>query len=91
MPVGGALASAKLAKAGFAGYALAITLCLVLGGCCAWTMEAAGARIFVRIQRQPVSLGERYARAIYFAAIVWIVFALFLGSWITSSLMRRLG
>lgn len=88
MPIGGALASAKYAKVGFGGYALAITIGLAVGVCCAWTMRAVGDTVAVRIRRQTASLHERYFRALYFAAIAWIAFALFLGGWVSSALLR---
>jgi hypothetical protein len=83
MPIGGGLASAKSAKVGFGGYTLAITIGLALGVCCAWTMRIVGDTVAARITRQTVSLHERYFRALYFAAAVWIAFALFLGGWVS--------
>ena len=88
MPIGGALASAQYAKVGFGGYTLAITIGLTLGVCCAWTMRTVGNTVDARIRRQTVSLHERYFRALYFAAVVWIVCALFLGLWVSSALLR---
>jgi hypothetical protein len=88
MPIGGALASAQYAKVGFGGYTLAVTIGLALGVCGAWTMRAVGKTVAARIRRQTVSMHQRYFRALYFAAVVWIVFALFLGGWVSSALMR---
>ncbi len=88
MPIAGALASAKLAKAGFSGYALAITSGLALGACFVWTIWTAGNTVDAYIKRQPVSLRERYIRALYFGAILWLVFGLFFGSWVTSVLIK---
>ena len=90
MPIAGALASAKDAKVGWGGYIVAITIALALGGFCAWAMRTVGHAIAARSERHSVSLGEWYFRALYLAAILWIVFALFLGNWATSALMRRL-
>jgi hypothetical protein len=88
MPIGGAMASAKLAKVRFGGYALAITIGLALGVCCAWTMWTVGKTVGDHIRRKSESLHGRYFRALYFAAMLWIVFALFLGEWVTSAAIR---
>jgi hypothetical protein len=88
MPIAGALASAKLAKVGFGGYALTITIGLVLGVCCGWTMRTVGKTVAAHIRKHSESLHERYFRALYFAAMLWIVFALFLGQWVSSAVMR---
>ena len=88
MPIGGALASAKYAKVEFGGYTLAITIGLALGMCCAWTMRTVGGSVAARITRQSVSLHERYFRALYFAAVVSVAFALFVGLWVSSALLR---
>ena len=87
-PIGGALASAKITKVGFSGYTLAITIGLAIGVCCAWTMRTVGDTVAARIRRQAVSLHEGYFRMLYFAAVVWIAFALFLGLWVSLALLR---
>jgi hypothetical protein len=88
MPIAGAVASARLAKAGFRGYALAITIGLALGVSCAWTVRTAGKTVDAHVKRHSESVQERYFRALYFAAMLWIVFGLFLGAWASSVLMR---
>jgi hypothetical protein len=88
MPIGGALASAKVARVGFGGYTLAIAIGFVLGVCCAWTMRTVGDTLGAHITRQTVSVHERYFRALYFAAVVWIACGLFLGTWVSSALLR---
>jgi hypothetical protein len=88
MPIAGALASAKLAKAGFSGYALAITTGLALGACFVWTIWTVGNTVDAHIKRQPMSLRERYVRALYLGAMLWVVFGLFLGSWLSSAVIR---
>lgn len=88
IPIGGGLASAKFAKVGPSGYALTIIVALAVGVCCAWTMSTVGKAVVAHIGRQPVLLRERYARALYFAAMLWIVFALFLGDWVSSAVLR---
>src|SRR5260370_374181 len=70
------------------GCALAVALGLALGVCCAWTMKIARSAVFARAQRESVALRERYFRALYFAALLWIVFAGFLGAWASSLLCR---
>jgi heme A synthase len=87
-PVAGAVASAAHAKVGAGGYALAITIGLALGVSCAWTMWTAGRTAAAHIKLQPASRQKRYFRALYFAAMLWVVFALFLGAWASSALMR---
>jgi hypothetical protein len=89
MPISGGLASAKLAKGGFGGYSLAIAIGLALGVGCAWTMRAVGEKAFTRLERYPAEIKERYLRALYFAVLLWAVFGLFLGGWVSSAAMRQ--
>jgi hypothetical protein len=88
MPIAGALASAKPARVGFNSYVLAITIGVVLGLGCAYIMRTAGKAVASRSKGHSVSVRERYFRALYLAAIVWIVLGLFLGSWASSNLLR---
>jgi hypothetical protein len=88
IPIGGALASAKLAKVGFGGYALALTVGLALGVGCAWTMWTVGKTVAAHLKQHSELPKKRYARALYFAAMLWIVFALCLGEWVSSVLLR---
>ena len=88
MPATGAVVSARLANAGFVGYALVITLGLALGVGCAWTMRTAGAVAAARISRQSARWQERYFRALYLAAGLWIVVSLVLGVWVSSMALR---
>jgi cation transport ATPase len=88
VPIGGALESARSAKAGLCGYALAITVGIALGACCAWTMRTVGGTVYAHIERYSESLQERYCRVLYFAAMVWIVIVVFLGKWVSSALLR---
>jgi hypothetical protein len=88
MPIGGALASAKLAKTGFVGYALSVAVGLVLGLLLAWIMRTVGKIIAARIKQSPRSPEERYFRVLYFAAMLWIALGLFLGGWLSSVAMR---
>jgi hypothetical protein len=91
--VGCALASARIAKVGFGGHALAITIGIVLGGLCAWTMRAVAKTVVANFQRRSnwehsVSLQKWFFRALYFAALLWIVFAGFLGGRLSLALLR---
>lgn len=88
MPIAGALASAKLAKAGFGAYALAIGTGLALGLSLGWVMWTTGKLVAARIKTQPDSSRERYAKALYLAAVLWIMLGLFLGNWLSSAAMR---
>ena len=88
MPLAGSLATAKLSKTGFGGRALAIVIGLALGVCCARTMWAVGNNIAARIRRHSEPVQERYFRALYFTAMLWIVFSLFLGEWVSSLVLR---
>ena len=86
MPIMGALASAKFSKTGFTGYVLSIAVGLVLGLILAWIMVAVGRAIATQIKRQPESMRERYFRALYFTAMLWIIFGLFLGGWVSAEM-----
>jgi hypothetical protein len=88
MPITGVLVSARLAKVGFGGYALAIAVGLAIGVCCAWTMRTVGKTAGAHIRRKSESLHERYFRALYFAAMLWIVLADLLGAWVSLALLR---
>jgi|SRR5215472_12937348 len=90
MPVAGAFTSAKHLRVGLGGWALAASLGLTLGLCCAWTMEVTGATLSAHVQAKSLSLREWYLRALYFAGMLWIVFAGFLGAWTSLVLLRLL-
>jgi hypothetical protein len=82
MPVAGALASAKLARVGFFRYALTIVAGLVLGLGCAHILPTAGKTTVDR-------WGGNSSSTLYFAAVMWMVLALFLGAWATSAMLRH--
>jgi hypothetical protein len=88
MPLAGALAGAKLSKAGFGAYAVAVAVGLALGLCFAWIMWTVGKIVAAHMKGKPVPAQERYAWALYFAAMLWIVLALFLGGWVSSAVIR---
>jgi hypothetical protein len=85
MPIVAALASAKLAKVGLGGQAMAFAIGLALGLLSAWTMRVVAKAIVAKLKRRPdwdhaASLQRWFFRGLYFAALVWIVFAGFLGA-----------
>jgi len=88
MPIAGAVASAGLAKAGFRGYVLAIIVGFALGLCCGWTMLIVGKAAAAYAKRDSGAVQERYFWALYFGAILWVAFALFIGERVSSVLMR---
>jgi hypothetical protein len=88
MPVAGALASARLARVGFFGYALTLVAGLVLGLGCAYILRTAGKTAVDGWGGNSTSTQEWYFRALYFVAVMWIVLALFLGAWASSAMLR---
>jgi hypothetical protein len=88
MALGASLASAKVAKVGFGGYALAIFTGLTVEVGCAWAMWTAGKTVGTRIRRLSPSVDERYFRALYFSAMLWIVLSGFLAFGMSSTLLR---
>jgi hypothetical protein len=89
MPIAGAIASARLAHKGFAGYIVAILVGLMLGAACAWTLRKFGHFVVARQETRPVRAQELYLGTLYVAAVLWVLLALFAGSW-TSSIILRL-
>jgi hypothetical protein len=51
-------------------------------------MRTAGNAVDAYVKRHPQLLQERYFRALYFGAMLWIVLALFLGASASSALIR---
>ena len=88
MPIAGALATVKDVQKGWAGYALAIIVGVVLGALCAWTMRAASNKLAPRSSSGPGIDRPWFFRALYFAAFIWIVVATFLGNWVTEASLR---
>ena len=88
MPLSGALASASLLRVGLGGYAFSVVIGLLLGFGCAGIMLKVGSLVHTRLKKSEVSVRERYFRLLYFGAMAWIVFALFLGLWVTSPLLH---
>ena len=73
MPLVAALDTATHAKNGSVSYLLAIVLGLGMGAAFAWIMSITGRVVGARIKRKPTPLYEWYFRALYFAAVLWIV------------------
>jgi hypothetical protein len=69
----GSLGYCKTAKAGIAGYILAIAIALFMGAVFAWIMWVSGKAIGAKIQQRSSSLREWYFRGLYLAAVAWIV------------------
>ena len=88
MPVADALASAKFARAEFFGYAPTIAVGLVLGLGGAYSMRTVGKTVAAHLRANSASVREPYLRTLYFAAVMWIVLALFLGDWASSALLK---
>jgi len=68
-------------KAGVGGYTLAITLGLVVGVGGAWTMWTVGERLTRRVRGRSEVVQERYFRALYLSAMVWILVVACFGGW----------
>ena len=88
MPIAGGYASAKFVRAGFLGYLVVVTMGLALGFGCAYLMRQAGQIVGNPRQGDSVPPSEWQFRALYFAAMAWIVLSLFIGAWISSALLR---
>jgi hypothetical protein len=88
MPLAGALATLRDVQNGWLGYGLASVIGLVIGGLCVWAMRAVGSYFATRSSAGSETLRPWYFRALYVAAAVWIIVALFLGSWVTAAFIR---
>jgi len=88
MPIAGALLPAHSAKVGFNGYTVAIVVGVALGLGCSWSMRTIGKKISVSTRPYSASRREGYFRALYFAGVLWIAFAFFLGTWASSAALR---
>ena len=78
-PIGPTWLGADISKAGFAGHALAVLVGLLLGTSCCYAMYGAARLVESRRRRLPDPTQERYFRALYFAAALWMTLAWFLG------------
>ena len=84
MPTGAALDVAKAAKAGLAGYILAIAMALVMGFVFAWTLYASSKMIWMKTLERSSPFKEWCARGLYFAAVIWIFVAALAAQWVIS-------
>jgi uncharacterized membrane protein YbjE (DUF340 family) len=83
-----ALEQAKRAKAGIGGYTLAVAIGLLLAACNVVAVHKAGEAVGGRIERLSESVQERCFGALHLAALLWIVFAMFLAGWVASTALR---
>jgi len=81
MPIAGAVGTIGDQRKGWIGYAAAILIGAVVGACGAWSMR------IVRSSLKARPHGLWFFRALYIAAVVWIILALFLGSFATKCLI----
>jgi len=88
--VGGAALSAKLARLGFGGYAVAVIIGLAVGLSFAWVMWTAVRSIGMRSRSGSESkpLQSWYLAALYLAAVPWIFLAGFIGQSVSSAVLR---
>jgi hypothetical protein len=91
VPVGSALAPARIAEAGTGGYVLATATGLVVGASFSWIMwwmhKSLVPNLLHRLE-QGDPLSEWYGRAFYASKALWIIFAGVLGFWLSSTLIR---
>jgi hypothetical protein len=88
MPIAGALATVKDTPKGLLAYPVAVVVGLVVGGLCAWTMRAMGNKVAARSGPGKEDQKPGAFRMLYFVTVIWIVVALFLGSWMTKVILR---
>lgn len=87
MPLAGALATLRDVHKGWLGYALALTVAVVVGVLSAWAMRSVGSAL---IERSGAGLNPRRwnFRLLYVGASAWIVLSLFIGSWVAAAVIR---
>jgi hypothetical protein len=90
-PISGALVSARNVKPGFGGYALAVLVGSALGAISIWTMETLRRMVAERAEGDRLSTQKWPVRALYFSAMLWIIFTSWAGYWTTSTLRRLVG
>ena len=84
VPSFAALDLAKAARAGLAGYILAIAIALVMGFVLAWTLYASNKMVWMKTLDRSSSFKEWCARGLYFAAVIWIFVAALAAQWVIS-------
>jgi hypothetical protein len=92
MPIAGASAIAKHSHPGLGGYTLVISVGLAIGMCSAVCMRIALVRVGGYVVRSAVATRAEswYSGLMLIAAFLWIVFALFAGSWLASTILGLL-
>lgn len=92
MPITGAFGVAKDSHAGVWGYILVILVGLAIGVGCAVCMRIALVRVGGFLVRNTVSkwAESSYGGMMLITAFVWIVFALFAGRWLASTILSLL-
>jgi hypothetical protein len=93
VPVGSALAPARIAEAGIGGYVLAAVTGVLLGALCSWIMwrmhKALVPNLLLHLERgEP--LAQWYGRAFYVSKVLWIILAGVLGFWLSAVLLRAM-
>lgn len=88
LPLAGAFAAIRDVHRGWPKYVIATVLGIAIGALCGWVMRATGKNFPAWSSAMSNNKRERFFRALYAGAAVWIVVALFLGSWLTEVSMR---
>jgi hypothetical protein len=87
----GSVGAGRAARTGPLGYVLAVVIGLALGESSTWLMWNVCERVGVAVQVHPERRRELYFRALYVAAVLWILIALFVADRLTSAAMRLAG
>ena len=86
IPIGASIATAHHVHAGFWGYAIAVSLSLMVGIACGWALRASASRVATIVGDHPGTFGQRLCVGTYFCAcLLWPFVSGFLGGWATSS------
>ena len=88
MPVAGAAVSAKLAKVGLGGWAVALCVGSAIGICCGVAMWYGMKAVWNYSQRKLQSGPNRYVIAAYLAVIPLLFVAGLLGLWMSAAILR---
>lgn len=86
--VAGSVIAAIHAKAGFTGYAVAMSIGFGLGACNAWTLHRLSTAMDALSKQYSEVRREWCFRALYVALVAWVPFAIALGDWLTSMALR---
>ena len=91
IPIAGAVFEARNARAGMGGWALILVIGLALGLTCTWLMWSVGERIVVAVRAYPESRQRWSLRALYFAAVPWLLGVAFLANVLISAVVLKFG